>query len=133
MKPITIGVSGTAETIVTEQNTAKAVGSGTLSVFATPMMTALMEQAACAAVSAFLEAEETTVGTSLEIRHLAATPPGMRVTASAEVTNICGRELMFHVTASDASGVIGEGTHKRFLVQTPRFLAKAESRKESQT
>ncbi len=131
MNPITIGVSGTANTAVTEENSAKALKSGSLSVFATPMMVALIEQAACTAVAPFLEEGETTVGTQLEIQHQAATPLGMHVTASAEVTGISGREITFHVTASDEAGVIGVGTHKRFLVQVERFLTKAEKRNEA--
>lgn len=130
MKPMTIGAAGTATAVVDDTNLAKTVKSGSLSVFATPMMAALMEQAACNAVRPFLEDGETTVGTELELHHDAATPADMMVTARAEVTAVCGREITFQVTASDDAGVIGSGTHKRFLVDAERFMAKAHKRGE---
>lgn len=128
MEPITIGAAGTASVTVDELNLAKTVGSGSLPVFATPMMASLMEQAACNAIAPFLEEGETTVGTSLEITHDAATPFGMTVTATAEVTAVSGREISLHVTAEDEVGVIGKGNHKRFLVDAERFMAKAQRR-----
>lgn len=128
MKPMTIGASGIATITVDETNLAKTVKSGSLAVFATPMMAALMEQAACNAVRPFLEEGETTVGTALEIQHNAATPVGMMVTARAEVTAVCGREISFQVTAQDDAGVIGVGTHKRFLVNAERFMEKSQKR-----
>ncbi len=128
MEPITIGAAGKAAVQVTNENTAYTVGSGSLQVFATPMMAALMEKAACAAVAPFLGEGETTVGTKLEISHDGATPIGMTVTATAEVTAVCGREISLHVTAEDEAGVIGKGTHKRFLVDTERFMQKTENR-----
>ncbi len=131
MEPITIGATGKAMTKVTEENTAYAVGSGSLPVFATPMMAALMEEAACDAVAPFLEEGETTVGTQLDISHDVATPVGLEVTATAEVTAVCGREISLQVTASDAVGEIGKGTHKRFLIDAARFMQKAQKRGES--
>lgn len=130
MEPITIGATGTASVTVDESNLAKTVGSGSLPVFATPMMASLMEQAACCAVASFLTEAETTVGTKLEISHDAPTPPGMTVTATAEVTAVSGREISFHVTAQDEAGVIGTGSHKRFLVDAERFTAKSQKRGE---
>ncbi|MGN1402771.1 MAG: thioesterase family protein [Ruminococcus sp.] len=130
MEPITIGASGTASVTVDMSNLAMTVGSGSLPVFATPMMASLMEQAACNAVAPFLAEGETTVGTKLEISHDAATPPGLTVTATAEVTAVSGREISFHVTAEDGVGVIGTGTHKRFLVDAERFTLKARKRGE---
>lgn len=130
MEPITIGATGTASVMVDMPNLAMTVGSGSLPVFATPMMASLMEQAACNAVAPFLAEGETTVGTKLEISHDAATPPGLMVTATAEVTAVSGREISFHVTAEDGVGVIGSGTHKRFLVDAERFTLKARKRGE---
>ncbi|MBR2085915.1 MAG: thioesterase family protein [Oscillospiraceae bacterium] len=128
MKEITIGTKASAVMPVTEEQTAKHVGSGSLRVFATPMMAALMEKAACEAIAPFLEAGETTVGTELNIRHSAATPVGLTVTAEAEVTAVNGREIAFTVTARDDAGEIGSGTHKRFLVFAEKFQSKADGR-----
>lgn len=128
MKEITIGAKAAAQMPVTEEKTAKQVGSGSLLVFATPMMAALMEQAACEALAPFLESGETTVGTELNIQHTAATPVGLNVTAEAEVTAVNGREIAFKVTARDDAGEIGSGTHKRFLVFTEKFQNKANGR-----
>lgn len=128
MKDISIGTKGTAQMKVTPERLACAVGSGSLAVFATPMMTAVMEAAACNAIAAALEGEETTVGTALDIQHTAATPQGMTVTAEAEVTAVNGRELTFRVTASDDAGEIGSGTHKRFVVYAGRFQEKTDKR-----
>lgn len=124
MKAIEINTKGTAETIVTSDKLAVNVGSGSLAVFATPSMTALMEKSACNCLSDYLDDEETTVGTELNIRHLSATPEGMKVTAEAVLTKINGREFTFEVTASDETGVIGKGLHKRFLVYSEKFTAK---------
>ena len=128
MKDITIGTKATAQVTVTEAQTARTVGSGSLNVFATPMMAALMEQAACSAVAPFLEEGETTVGTELNIRHTAATPQGLTVTAEAEVTAQNGREIELKVTARDDAGEIGSGTHKRFVVYAQRFQEKTDGR-----
>lgn len=129
MQPITIGTTANAVVSVTKEQLAVNVGSGSLEVFATPMMAALMEQAACKAMEAFLEADETTVGTSLELQHTAATPEGMQVTAEAEIVEVNGREITFQVKAYDTAGIIGSGTHKRFMVKAEKFMSKAASRK----
>ncbi len=131
MQPITIGTTATATVTVTESQLAVTVGSGSLPVFATPMLAALMEKAACNAVAAFLDEGETTVGTALELAHTAATPLGMTVTATAEVTAVAGREITFSVTASDGVSQIGNAVHKRFLVKSESFLKKANARKET--
>lgn len=128
MKDITIGTKAAAQMPVTEDKTAKQVGSGDLLVFATPMMAALMEKAACEALAPFLEEGETTVGTELNIQHTAATPVGLTVKATAEVTAVNGREIAFTVTAQDDAGQIGSGTHKRFLVFAEKFQSKANGR-----
>ena len=123
-----VGIKGEKKFTVTKEQLACNVGSGLVSVFATPMMAALMEEAACNAVAPFLSEGETTVGTKLDISHDAATPVGLTVTATAEITGVNGREISYHVTAEDGVGVIGSGVHKRFLVDAERFLNKAQKR-----
>lgn len=125
---ISIGARGGAETTVTEQNTALAMGSGLLPVFATPAMAALLEEAAVHACQAGLEEGQGTVGTHLDIRHDAATPVGMAVRAEAEVTAVDGRAITLSVRAFDEAGPIGGGTHQRFVIDNQRFLSKAQKR-----
>ena len=126
---LTVGSKGKAETVVTDQNTANAVGSGLVPVFATPYMIALMENAAVNAVQAGLEEGQGTVGTKLEVTHDAATPIGLKVWAEAELTAVEGKKLTFTVKAFDEAGPIGGGTHERFIITVDRFLAKAEAKK----
>ena len=121
---ITVGMKGTVSTVVEREDTAYEVGSGSLLVYATPCMVALMEGAACEALEGALPEDKTTVGTMLNISHLSATPVGLEVRAEAEVTEVDGNAITFSVTAFDESGKIGEGTHKRFIVSTQRFLDK---------
>jgi predicted thioesterase len=128
MKTVITGIRAIAQTIVTRDKLAVTVGSGSLRVFATPMMVALMEQAACDAVAAFLEDGETTVGTKIDVAHTAATPEGMQVTAEAEITAVNGREITLQVTARDAVGEIGSGIHKRFVVNAEKFQSKTDSK-----
>ena len=118
------GLTGTAETVVRETNTALAMGSGSLHVFATPSMIALMEQAACNAVAACLDEESTSVGTLVNITHDAATGMGKKVTAPATLTAVEGRKLVFEITAADEDKQIGKGTHERFIVNKEKFMAK---------
>ena len=118
------GLTGTAETIVRETNTALAMGSGSLHVFATPSMIALMEQAACNAVDPCLDEESTSVGTLVNITHDAATGMGKKVTATATLTAVEGRKLVFEITAADEDKQIGKGTHERFIVNKEKFMAK---------
>lgn len=127
---IAIGLKGRAESVVTEHNTAISAGSGTLPVFATPWMCALMEQAAWTAIAPALAEGESTVGTKLSISHSSATPVGLRVWAESEVTLVEGKRVEFKVAAYDEAGLIGEGTHERFLVTNERFLAKAARKVE---
>lgn len=127
--PVSVGLKGRSESLVTEQKTAAAVGSGLLPVFATPCMTALMENAAMKAVLPYLQEGEGTVGTRLDISHDAPTPIGLTVWAEAELIRIDGKKLIFHVQAFDETGPIGSGTHERFIITSDRFLAKAERRK----
>ncbi len=123
-----VGMKGRAETVVVPENTAQAVGSGLVPVFATPHMIALMENAAVNAVQAQLAAGEGTVGTRLDVTHDAATPVGMNVWAEAELTAVEGRKLTFAVAAFDARDQIGGGTHERFIIQTEKFLARVEAK-----
>ena len=121
---ITIGLKGRSETVVTEHNTADAVGSGLVPVFATPYMIALMENAASTSLLPYLAADEGTVGTHLDVAHTSATPIGMKVWAEAELTAVDGRALTFAVTAYDERGPIGKGIHHRFIIQNEKFMAK---------
>lgn len=128
MKELTTGIIGKAELTVTEKELAANVGSGGLEVFATPVMVMLMEKAACVCTAGYMEGDETTVGTELNVKHLAASPEGSAVRAEAELTEVNGRELVFNVRAYDDCGLIGEGTHKRFLVFGGRFTEKAKAK-----
>ena len=128
MKEILIGETAEVYTKVTTDKLAIAVGSGSLKVFATPSMAALMEEAACAVLKPFLEETETSVGTSIHIEHTASTPKGMTVYAEAEITAVNGREITFHVTARDEIGDIGHGTHKRFIVHSEKFQSKTDTK-----
>ncbi len=125
-----IGIRGEAEVMVTEENTAGNLGSGDLRVFATPAMIALIEKAAYTSVLPELEEGQGTVGTLVNVRHLAATPVGMKVTAKSELIGIDGRTLTFHVEAYDEAGMIGEGMHERVIIWNGKFQAKADSKTE---
>lgn len=122
---ITVGMKGEVSTLVEREDTALEVGSGSLLVYATPCMVALMEGAACEAIDAALPEEKTSVGTQLHISHLSATPVGLEVRAEAEVTAVEGNTITFALTAYDEAGKIGEGTHQRVVVSSQRFLDKA--------
>lgn len=118
------GLTGTAETIVRETNTAIVMGSGSLQVFATPCMVALMEQAACNAVDPCFNDSESSVGTLVNITHDAATALGKKVTATATLVEVQGRKLVFEVTAADEDKQIGKGRHERFIINKEKFMAK---------
>lgn len=119
------GIKGSQKVLVTESNTAKTMGSGTLDVFATPAMIALMEETAWKSVAPYLEEGSGTVGSYLDVHHNAPTPLGMTVTCESELIQIEGRKLTFRVTARDDAGIIGEGTHERFIIDNERFSQKA--------
>ena len=121
---VEIGMKGEVQSFVEKEDTAAQVGSGSLLVYATPCMVAMMEGAACEAIAQGLSENETTVGIELNIQHLAATPVGMEVRAEATVTTVEGKIITFEVEAFDEAGTIGKGTHKRALVNTQRFLDK---------
>lgn len=124
-----IGITGKQTITVTEEKTAQAMGSGTLLVFATPAMIALMENTAYKSVADELEEGAGTVGTLMNVKHVAATPVGMEVTCETKLVEVDRKRLVFEVKAYDAAGVIGEGTHERFIIDNERFLAKAEAKK----
>lgn len=119
----------TKELIVTEELTAKTVGSGGLRVFATPMMIALMEQTAAESVQSELEEGYSTVGTMVNVKHVSATPVGMRVRCETKLLEQDGRRMLFRVACYDDAGLIGEGEHERFAVQSEKFMAKTEAKK----
>ncbi len=121
---ISVGMKGEASNLVEREDTAFEVGSGSLLVYATPCMVALMEGASCEAIAAAIPEEKTSVGIALNISHLSATPVGMEVRAEAEVTEVEGNTITFQITAYDEAGKIGEGTHKRAIVTSQRFLDK---------
>ena len=119
-----IGRIGTAETMVELADTALEVGSGSLRVYATPCMAALMEGAACDCIEELLPEGQTSVGISLQLSHTAATPIGMGVIAEATLTKVEGKKLTFSITAKDEAGTIGTATHERVIVNAERFLEK---------
>lgn len=123
------GIKGIQKIEVCEANSALAMGSGTLKVFATPAMIALMEKTAWMSVAEHLEEGSGTVGTALNVLHTAATPLGMEVTCESELVAIDGRKLTFHIVAKDEAGVIGEGQHERFIVINEKFQEKADRKK----
>ena len=125
---IEIGMNGEVRTLVEKEDTAAEVGSGSLLVYATPCMVALMEGAACEAIAEALGENQTTVGTLLNIEHVSATPVGLDVRAVAEVTAVDGKVITFDVKAYDEAGEIGRGTHKRVIVNQQKFLEKAYSK-----
>lgn len=125
VKELVPGISGQAKVLVTGDNLASKTGSGLVDVFSTPCLVLLMEGAAVAAIGDYLEPGETTVGTVVNIRHLAPTPPGLTVTATARLTEIDGRRLVFQVEADDGVDKVGEGTHERFVVRAEKFILKA--------
>jgi predicted thioesterase len=125
---ITVGMTGQVTSVVEREDTALEVGSGSLLVYATPCMVALMEGAACEAIAPAMNEEKTSVGTALNIAHISATPVGLEVRAEAVVTAVEGKVITFEIHAFDEAGEIGKGTHKRVIVPTQKFLDKAYSK-----
>lgn len=127
---ILIGTKCRLEETVTEELTAAAVGSGLLSVFGTPFMLALMENAAQTALQSYLEEGQGSVGTHLDVSHTAPTPVGMKVTVEAEIVSVSenGKMVDFRVTAWDEKGPIGEGMHTRAIINNERFLSKCNAK-----
>ena len=125
---VQIGIRGHQETTVTEEMLAQNVGSGTVKVYATAMMIALIEKAAVLSVAPHLEDGQDSVGTLVNVSHCSATPLGMRVWADTELVGIDRRRLVFKVSAHDERGLIGEGMHERFIINKAAFQAKADSK-----
>ena len=122
------GLKGTAELVVGEQHTAPRIDSGRIRVLATPVMINLIEAAALAAVEQSLPEEHQSLGTHLDITHIAATPVGMRVRATAEVVRVEGRTIYLRVRAEDERELIGEGTHERVVVNLERFDRRVQEK-----
>ena len=125
---ITVGMKGSVSALVEREDTALEVGSGSLLVYATPCMVALMEGAACEAIGAAISEDKTSVGVEIAISHISATPVGLEVRAEAEVTAVEGSIVTFQVTAYDEAGKIGEGMHKRAVISTQKFLDRTYSK-----
>ncbi|MDD6154341.1 MAG: thioesterase family protein [Eubacteriales bacterium] len=123
-----LGIKGNGELTVTAENTAKAMGSGSLDVLATPALVALVEKAAWTSVQDELDEGQGTVGTSLELKHEAPTPLGLTVKCETELTRIDGRRLVFKVRVTDEDGIVMEGRHERFIVGNEKFQAKADAK-----
>ena len=122
------GLTGSAEILVGTRDTAPHIGSGKIKVLATPVLVSLVEEAALNAVEGLLPPGHQTVGTRLDISHVAATPVGLRVKAIAEVTRVEGRRITFRVWADDEGERIGEGTHERIVVEVERFDRRAQAK-----
>lgn len=125
-----VGIKHSKTETVTDNNTAAALGSGLLPVYATPAMIALLEGCCAEAVAPELEEGCTTVGTKLEVEHVAATPLGMEVCCSCELIEVDRRRLVFTVEIVDKAGVIGKGKHERFIVPSEKFMAKTNAKLE---
>lgn len=123
------GIKNTIKIIVTNNKTAAAMGSGTLQVFATPAMIALIEETAWRSVTPYLEDGQSSVGTKLDISHISPTPLGMTVKCETELTEIDGRRLVFKTDVYDEMGLIGTGTHERFIINADKFQKKADAKK----
>ncbi len=122
------GIKGLQTEIVTDEKTARARGSGALEVYGTPSMVAFMEETARKSVAEALPPGTTTVGTALNIQHISATPVGLTVTCESELIEIDRKRLVFRITVSDKGGIIGNGTHERFIVNIDKFLEKTNSK-----
>lgn len=122
------GLTSTQSLRVTHEQTAAAIGSGLLAVFATPAMVALMEKTASQSVEPFLQEGEATVGSAIDVRHLAATPEGQEVRCQCVLSGIDRRRLIFDISVFDAGGLVGTAVHERFIVDAARFLEKAALR-----
>jgi len=125
------GIKGKMELTVSTEDTAAVLKSGNLQVFATPRMIALIEETAWKSVAEELEEGCATVGTELNVKHLAATPVGMQVTCETELVEVDGRRLVFNIAVYDEAGKIGEGTHERFVIFAEKFQAKAKAKLNS--
>ena len=123
-----IGLTGRADALVTSDKTAAACGSGSLPVFGTPFLLALMEEATCNSLEGRLEDGRSSVGVSMEVQHSAASPVGIKVWAESELTNIGGKMLTFTVTAYDEAGVIGTASITRCIIRSESFVARCNAK-----
>lgn len=123
------GIKGNQELTVTKDKCAGALGSGELDVYATPAMIALIEETAWKSVVPYLQPGEGTVGTALDVRHVAATPIGLQVRCETELTLVDRRRLVFRVQVFDPFGLVGEGTHERFVIQYEKFMKKVDEKR----
>ena len=128
MDDLTPGLTGKAEMVVGTNDTAQRVGSGRIAVMATPVMITLMEEAALDAIEHLLPAGKQSLGTHLDVSHIAATPVGMKVTATAELTEVDGRNLTFAVSARDERDLIGQGFHQRVVVTAASFAERIKEK-----
>ena len=122
------GIKGRREQTVTPEMSAARIGSGLVEVFATPMMVALIEQTCLESVLPQLEEGQGTVGTLVNVSHVSATPVGMRVWCESELVEVDRRRLVFKVKAYDECGLIGEGTHERFIIDNTKFMEKIKNK-----
>lgn len=127
---ISPGIKGHLEQIVTDEVCADRIGSGLVKVFATPMMIALIEQTCNESVVPYLEEGQGTVGTHIDVSHSSATPVGMKVWCDSQLIEVDRRRLLFRVAAYDGCGLIGEGTHERFIIDRDKFQAKVQAKKK---
>lgn len=130
MSDLIIGLTAELEHIVVDADAASQWGSGLVPVFSTPALVGLMESAAVKSLNGSLPAGQTTVGSRIDVRHLAATPVGMKVRTRAELIAIEGRKMYFKIQAWDEMELIGEADHERFLVDEARFVAKVQAKKK---
>lgn len=122
------GIRNSKELTVTEEQTAASAGSGGQPVFSTPHMVAMMENTAWSSVEPYMEEGKTTVGSHLDIAHVSASPVGAHIKCETELVGVDGRKLTFRVSASDDAGLIGEGTHERFIINIDKFMARTEAK-----
>ena len=127
---LSVGIKGNLERTVTEDLTAEALGSGLLPVFATPAAVALAEETAWRSVAGELEEGQGTVGTLMELAHIAATPLGMKVRCETELVEVDRRKLVFTVKIYDEKEKVADGRHERFIIDNAKFLSKAESKRD---
>ncbi len=126
-----VGIKGRQEMVVTEELTAGHIGSGTVRVLATPMMVSLMERTSRLSVKPFLEEGQETVGTRVNVSHVAATPVGMKVWCESTLTEADRRRLVFRVRVFDECGPVGEGEHERFIIDEKKFQEKTDAKAAS--
>ena len=131
MKPVPVGAKGTFEQAVETRHLASGLDSSLASVLSTPTMVAMIEQAAINAIKPFLDDGESSVGMTIEVSHTAATPPGHRARAEAEVTKVEGRRLEFSVRAFDDVEQIGSGTHRRAVIDAAKFNDRLKTKQKN--